>query len=84
MKDATKTATALSKLDKRTTADEITESLLEMPEHYRAPLMVFLGKALDGYVDANNLRRDHIAGKLTKGELWEEIHRRYGAKIRTS
>ena len=78
MKEPRKSAIDSSDPEQRAMADKITESLLEMPEHYRAPLMVFLEKALSGDADANHLRRDYAAGKLTKVELWEEMHRRYG------
>lgn len=80
MKDPRKIAIALADTQQEDMADKITESLLQMPEHYRAPLMVFLEKALEGDADANQLRRDYAAGKLTKVELWEEMRQRYGSK----
>lgn len=65
---------------RRDMADKITESFRDMPEHYRAPLMVFLQKSLTGDAEASQLRTDYATGELTNVKLWEEMHRRYGSK----
>ena len=64
--------------EQRAMADKITEALLEMPEHYRAPLLVFLEKVLDGDESAAKLSKDYNADKMTTVELWEVLKIRYG------
>jgi hypothetical protein len=57
----------------------IIEGFLEMPQHHQAMLNSFPEKALAGDKEANQLSEDYNAGRMTKVELWEEMHRRYGS-----
>jgi hypothetical protein len=66
--------------EQRDMVTKIIEGFLEMPQHHQAMLNAFLEKALAGDEEANQLSEDYNTGKLTKVELWEEMHRRYGGK----